>query len=151
MSVDYQESIDIGVPAEDAWPILADLERWPTWTASMLRIQRFDSGPLQSGQQVRIKQPRLPAQTWTITEVTPDRSFSWASSSPGVRSSGEHELLPNESGGCTATLRLTQEGPLARPIDLVLGRLIRRYVRMEAEGLKRRSESQHAKPPSGAG
>jgi hypothetical protein len=35
-------------------------------------------------------------------------------------------------------LTLTLSGPLARPTAMLFSRLIRRYVRMEAEGLRRK-------------
>ena len=38
-------------------------------------------------------------------------------------------------------LRLVQTGPLAAPVWLLMGRLVRRYVDLEAEGLRRRAES----------
>jgi hypothetical protein len=44
------------------------------------------------------------------------------------------------AGGCTATIRLTQRGPAAPLVGALLDGLTRRYLRMEAEGLKSRTE-----------
>ena len=63
---------------------------------------------------------------------------------------GEHVLTPRVAGGCTATLRLTQRGPAAWLVGALLDRMSRRYVRLEAEGLKARSEGRLASGASRA-
>ncbi len=68
------------------------------------------------------------------------RSFTWSAGSAVSRGVGEHVLTPRDNGGCTATLRLTQRGPGARLVGVLLHRITRRYLRMDAEGLKARSE-----------
>jgi hypothetical protein len=58
-----------------------------------------------------------------------------------VRNIGGHWAVDNGDGTCTAELTLSFAGPLARPITLVYGNLIRRYIRMEAEGLRKAAEA----------
>jgi uncharacterized membrane protein len=90
----YETTITIDAPADDVWAVLADVERWPEWTASMQKVERQGGGDLAVGTTVRIKQPRLPATTWHVTDVEPGRSFSWADSSPGVTTFADHRLVP---------------------------------------------------------
>jgi uncharacterized protein YndB with AHSA1/START domain len=135
-----QRSIDIDAPPSVVWSVLSDVERWPEWTASVSSMQRSRTGPLAVGERVVVSQPRLPTLTYTVTAVEAGRSFTWEAGSGVSRGVGEHVLTPRVDGGCTATLRLTQRGPGARLVGVVLDRITRRYLRMEAEGLKARSE-----------
>ena len=57
-----------------------------------------------------------------------------------MRSTGDHWAQESGDGRATVTLTLTLAGPLARLTALLYARLIRRYVRMEAEGLRRAVE-----------
>ena len=38
-----------------------------------------DGGPLAVGAKARIKQPRMFARVWEVTEFEPERSFTWQS------------------------------------------------------------------------
>jgi hypothetical protein len=57
-----------------------------------------------------------------------------------VVTTGGHYLLPGDAK-VTARLTIDQRGPGAPLIGLLYGRLTRRYVSQEAEGLKRLAES----------
>jgi uncharacterized protein YndB with AHSA1/START domain len=140
MTVVVQRSIDIDAPAATVWAVVSDVEHWPEWTASMSSVQRSRGGPLGVGERVTVRQPRLPTLTYTVTQLDDGRSFTWVAGNAASRAVGEHVLTPRADGGCTATLRLTHRGPAARVVGLVLDRLTRRYLRLEAEGLKARSE-----------
>lgn len=141
MTVVVQRSIDIDAPAATVWVVMSDVERWPEWNASVSSVRRSRTGPLVVGEQVVVAQPRLPTLTYTITALDDGRSFTWQAGNAVSRGVGEHVLTPRVAGGCTATLRLTQHGPAARLVGLLLDRITRRYVRAEAEGLKARSEA----------
>ena len=136
----YTETILVSAPAEVVWAVLADVARWPEWTESMREVALLDSPPLREGSRVRIKQPRLPTVTWTVEDVVPVRSFSWAAHSRGVHTVADHRLDPTPNG-TLVTLELRQNVPLAGVFHRLFGGLTRRYLRMEAEGLKRRAES----------
>jgi uncharacterized protein YndB with AHSA1/START domain len=141
MTVVVQRSIDIDAPAGTVWAVLRDVEKWPEWNASTASVRRSRTGPLAVGERVVVSQPRLPSATYTVTELDDGRSFAWEAGNALVRGVGEHVLTPRVGGGCTATLRLTQRGPAAWLAGLLLDGMVRRYVRMEAEGLKARSEA----------
>jgi uncharacterized membrane protein len=140
MTLVVQRSIDIDAPAPVVWAVMSDVERWPEWTASMSSVQRARTGPLAIGEQVVVAQPRLPTLIYTVTRVDDGRLFTWEAGNAASRGVGEHVLTPRIAGGCTATLRLSQKGPAARLVAALLDRLTRRYLRMEAEGLKARCE-----------
>lgn len=137
--MDYIRAEDVAAPLERIWQLLIDVEGWPRWTESMRRITRLDQGPLQVGSRSRVVQPRGRPMVWTVTELEPLQSFTWATHAPGLRLVGEHRL--ETAGDMVHTrLRLTTEGPLAGLASLTAGARIRSYVDMESAGLKRASE-----------
>jgi hypothetical protein len=96
------------------WDVLADVSRWPDWTASMTSVRPTEPGPIGPGSVVRIKQPKLPPATWRVTEFEPGSSFTWVSRAPGVTTTAWHRLDP-EGDRTRATVGISQHGPLGRP------------------------------------
>lgn len=135
----YTRTDIIAARPSEAWAVLADVEHWPDWTASMREITRLDPGPLRVGSTARVRQPTGPPMVWTVTELASERSFTWTASAAGIRFTGYHELTSTGSG-VEAVLTFTLTGPMAWLGRLLAGGRIRRYVDMEAEGLKRQSE-----------
>jgi uncharacterized membrane protein len=139
--MEYRTSIEIDAPPEKVWGVLTDLERWPEWTKSIRQIAVVDGSPLTPGAKIRIKQPRLPAAVWEVTELEPDRVFTWKATSGGVTTVGDHRLSISPAKRVVADLSIRQTGMLAWLVGLFTSSLSRRYVEMEAEGLKHRSET----------
>lgn len=137
----HEETIDINASVAETWAVMADVERWPSWTPTVKVVDLLSSGDFGVGSKVRVQQPRLPAVTWTVDKYVPGHSFSWIASSPGVVSEGHHRVDPT-SHGCRAVLGFAQSGRLVGLSDLVYRRLIANYVRTEALGLKRYVEQQ---------
>lgn len=140
----FETSVDIDAPPEIVWNLLKDVERWPDMTASMDRVELLDE-PFALGSRARVHQPKLPATVWTVTAFDENRTFTWESRSTGVTTTGAHEIVPAADGRSTVRLTLDQKGPLSPFFALLAGRLTRRYVTMEAEGLKAKAEQ---RPPS---
>jgi uncharacterized membrane protein len=136
----FERTIDIDAPAHQVWRLWTDVEDWPRWTASITSVRRLDSGPFGVGSKARVKQPRLPTTVWEVTECDPDASFVWVASSPGVRTVATHRITPADAGVSVLAV-VEQTGPLAPVVNLLLGSLTRRYLTMEAEGLKKAAES----------
>lgn len=116
---------------------MSDVERWPEWTASMTRVERLAEGPLSVGSKVRVKQPRLATAIFEVTHWTPGQRFDWVTSSAAVTGVARHIIEPIDSGS-EVTLSVEFSGPLAGVVGWWFGSLTRRYLAMEAEGLKRR-------------
>ena len=126
-------TFSIAAPAARVWAVMSDVERWPTWTASVTEVVL--DGPLVVGAVAKIRQPRLPATAWTVTELVPERSFTWESKAPGSRAVGEHEITPTGERTCEVRLGLEQTGPFGSVVGLLYRGLTERYVQMEADGL----------------
>lgn len=137
----HQVTVPIDAPAVVAWQLLADLERWPTWTESMTSVEPAGGGPLAPGLLVTVKQPKLRAVVMEVTEVDPGRSFTWVSRSPGIVTTAVHDVAETGPSTCELTLTFEMVGPLGSVTGVLFGGLIRRYVQMEADGLASAAES----------
>ena len=135
-----ERSINVSAPPDRVWSVLADVERWPEWTASMASVRHLDPAGLAVGARVRIKQPKLPPLIWRVTALEPGRSFDWITSSPGAVTVARHRIEPRV-GGSVVTLSVAQTGLLGAVMGRLLAKLSRRYVEMEALGLKKRAEA----------
>ena len=136
-----ETSVVIDATAAEVWSVLVDVDRWPAWTETVSELERLDTGPLGLGSRVRLKQPRLKAMVWHVTEIEAGTSFSWRSSGGGVTTTGGHRLRAGDNETTNVTLSIDQLGPLAPILGLFTARLTRRYLEMEAHGLKRRCET----------
>jgi uncharacterized protein YndB with AHSA1/START domain len=136
-----EKTIDIKAPRAKVWAALVDIQNWPLWSESMAKIERLGDGPFGMGSQVRITQPKLPVLVWQVVEFEPGASFAWQATSRGVTTLASHRVGETADGQSTVTLAIKQTGPLASLAGLALGNVTRRYVDMEAEGLKRYCES----------
>lgn len=136
---EFVKVVDVTASPERAWDVLADLPRWPEWTASMTRLTPLDAAPLGVGSRVRVEQPNLRPIVLEIVTWEPGRGFAWRGRQPGVRVFADHRLAP-APGGFRMTLSLRYGGLLGPVVGLLARRLAERYMAMEAEGLKRRSE-----------
>ena len=137
---DFRISTTIDAPAERVWAVLADVERWPEWTASVSRVELLTSAPLGTGSRVRIDQPKLRPAVWTVTLWQPGQCFVWESTNPGVKVVAEHVIAPS-AGGCTVTLAVHFSGLLGSVMGALNRKLTSHYLELEANGLKARSES----------
>ena len=131
------------LPAPAAGRVLSDVESWPEWTASVTSVRRLSSERLRVGSRVRIKQPGLPATVWTVSDLVEGEQFTWTADSPGVRTRASHRVA-GRADGSQATLWIEQGGVLGSVVGLLYGGLTRRYLQMEAAGLKQRSEESAA-------
>ena len=136
-------TIEIEAPTGVVWNVWRDVERWPEWTASVTRVEPLQNGPFAIGYRARVLQPKLPRAVWEVTEVEEGRRFVWIYTSPGVRLTASHRVEPTAKG-----TRAESFVEFSGPLGGLVGRLTRatteRYLTMEAEGLKARSEDAKA-------
>jgi hypothetical protein len=122
------------------WGALVDIEDWPSWTPSYKWIRRLDQGPLRVGSRAKVKQPGLRSSVWEVTHLDEARGFTWASSAGGVRVVGRHRLIP-DGDATRIILSIEQSGVLAGLIGRLYGKRIRRFVQLEAHGIKAAAEA----------
>jgi uncharacterized membrane protein len=138
--MEQTKTIEIAASPERVWEVLSDVEYWPEWTESVTFARRLEDGPLRPGSRTRLKQPRLPEAEWVVTELEPGRSFTWVSTGP-ARNTARHDIEALPGGGSRVRLGFESAGLLGALVGRLYGGMIKRYIGMEAEGLKRRAES----------
>lgn len=136
---DFKITKEINAPPEQVWTVLADVRRWPEWTASISEVHPLKVSPLGIGSKVQVVQPRLRPAIMTITEWEPGRGFVWEAKNPGLLAIAGHQLDPTSSG-CTVTLTVSYRGFLSFPVAIFARKLTKHYIELEATGLKARSE-----------
>lgn len=137
----FETTAEIDAPLDRVWATMTDVERWPEWTASMREVKILDGAAMALGSRVSIAQPRLGTLVWEVTEFRPGASFTWRNAGRGVATIGTHVLRATAGGLVVVTLGIGQSGRLAPVAGLALSGRIRRYVRMEADGLQRQCEA----------
>jgi uncharacterized protein YndB with AHSA1/START domain len=143
----FEITVDIDASPETVWRILADIETWPEWTTESMRsVRRLDRGEFTIGSRAEVRQPRLLATIWTVTELIPGRSFTWRATSPGVTATASHEVI-DRTGLVTVCLVIDQAGSLGWLFGRATARLTRRYLELESHGLKQRAESGQGEHP----
>jgi hypothetical protein len=135
-----ETTVTIDAAPEAVWPILVDVESWPSLTESMTSVERLDAGPLRVGSKVRITQPKLPPATWKVTEIVEYERFVWTARGPGFRSTAYHEITAVVGGKTQLRLAVEQAGPLAALVGRLGKDLTDRYIALESAGIKRRAE-----------
>jgi hypothetical protein len=123
------------------WEIYTDVERWPEWTASVERVVPLDGAAIEVGNRFEITQPRLPKVVWEVTAVDPGRSWTWRQHSPGSTALATHDVVPQGDQQALVRQRVEQRGPFGAVFGALTRRLTRRYLALESEGLKARSEA----------
>jgi uncharacterized membrane protein len=137
----FEASIDIAASAERVFSVYSDVERWPEWTKSVTSVERLDEGPLRVGSRARIRQPRLPVAVWEVTEIVPDRSFTWEAHGPGIVTTGSHLVNPLDGERAKATASLEQAGLLGPLMGRLTKRLTNEYLETEVRALTARCEA----------
>jgi uncharacterized protein YndB with AHSA1/START domain len=140
VGMEERTSIDVAAPPARVWEVLVDAERWPEWTDSVSKVRMLDSGPLAVGSRVEVSQPRIPTGTYTVTALVPGTAFTWEQRQPGSRVTAHHECAPLPDGGTRVDLQVVMSGAVGGVVGRLYRNLTRRYLAMEAAGLKTRAE-----------
>jgi hypothetical protein len=82
----------------------------------------------------------MPKLVWEVTEVHPGASWTWVQRSPGGLTEARHDVIPKTPLDSEVTQWLDQRGPVGAIVGVLMRRMTKRYLELEAEGLKTRSE-----------
>jgi uncharacterized protein YndB with AHSA1/START domain len=136
----YETSVEIAAPPERVWEVLCDVRQWPRWTPSVSGVDLLNGEQLRVGSRALVRQPKIQDMEWTVTALEPGQSFAWRAHNPGITVVAAHLIEP-AAAGSRLTLSVEQSGVCGLLLRPFIGGLTRRYMRMEAFGLKTRCES----------
>lgn len=143
-------SVEIDASPEVVWEVFTDVERWPEWTASVTNLVALDGPAIEVGRRFEIQQPKMPKLVWEVTEVDPGVSWTWSQRTPGGTTLATHEVVPQGDGRTLVRQRIDQRGPVGVVVGVLMRRLTRRYLELEARGLKTTSEGLRRRDGSSA-
>ncbi|MCW3839003.1 SRPBCC family protein [Micromonospora yasonensis] len=149
--MDYAETITTTAGTGPTWAALANVTSYPRWTTSMSNVEPLDGPSLDVGNRFRIRQPGLPTTVWRVCELRPGASFAWDAHAPGVHTVAYHRVDGQSDGTTRISIGIRQTGALAWLVALLTAARTRRYLRMEAAGLRAAAEAGAAPSPSPAG
>jgi uncharacterized membrane protein len=136
----FEKSIDIKATQQQVWEVLSDLEAWPRRIETVETVEVLNNPPVGLGSLVRLKQPKLPEGTWSITDWTPPSYFEWTQKTGGITSTAGHRIDALGDARSRLTLTLDMRGFLIPVIALFYKGLTNRYMTLEAEGMKHAAE-----------
>lgn len=122
------------------WAIISRLDDWHRLLPTIDDVTRTgSSGPVTVGSTFRVRQPGLPTADYVVTEWRPEEGFTWASTTPGVRTVATHAI---RSDGRASVLRLGigWSGPLAWLVRPLVTGKARRYIEQEASSFAQLAE-----------
>jgi uncharacterized membrane protein len=134
------DSIEIDAPAQLVWEVFSDVEHWPDWTASVTSLAGLDGPAIEVGKRFAIKQPGMQKLVWQVTAIDAGSSWTWVQRSPGVRVTARHDVIAQPGGRTLVRQQLDQAGVLGALVGRLMIKKTKRFLELEAQGLKARSE-----------
>ena len=135
-----EDSVEIDAPPHLVWEVFSDVQRWPEWTESVTSLVGRDGSDLAVGKRFAIKQPGMSKLVWKVTAIDPGSSWTWMQRSPGVLVSARHFVIGQPGGSTLVRQQLDQRGALGALVGRLMVKKTKRFLELEAQGLKARSE-----------
>lgn len=139
------ERVIVNASPSAIWQTLADVERWPRWTPTVLSVQPLTNHGLHVGSRYRVVQPKLRPAVYEVTECVPHQAFTWVVRSPGAKMIADHRLTAFDGSGTEVELSFSTEGLFGALLGSLYSKRIAEYVKTEARSLKQHCEKLAAK------
>ncbi len=110
---EYEHSEVTDASTDAVYALWADVARWPEWDTSIVSITI--DGPFAAGSRGTMVIEGLPPIPYTLTEVTPGRSFSDETAIPGALLRFIH-VVETTDGRTKVTHRVEIEGEQAQAL-----------------------------------
>lgn len=120
---------------EALWERVRIIEEWPSLTPSITSAKILGDGILALGSEILIKQPGAPESKWIVTEYVEGNSFTYEMRRSGLVSTAHHVVEAEMPTGASLTLIFAMQGKLAQVWGFLMGRKIRKFLKLEADGL----------------
>lgn len=132
--------VDINAPMARVWGVLSDVESWPRWTTTMTSVVGRAGSGLFLNAHFEIRQPRLRPSVMRVVELSDGESFTWMSSSLGLRATAGHTVMETGESRSQVELTFSLSGFIAPLVWVLYGRTIKEFVATEAASLKTECE-----------
>jgi carbon monoxide dehydrogenase subunit G len=139
------ERVVINASPAAIWQVLADVERWPTWTPTVLSVEPVTRDGFRVGAKYRVTQPKLRPAVYEVTERIPHQVFTWVQKAAGAKMIADHRLTAFDGSGTEVELSFSTEGLLGALLGSMYSKTIADYVKTEAKSLKQHCEMLAAK------
>lgn len=140
-----EEAITIGLPVEEVFAYLSDVEHLAEWAAEVQSTTVTETGPVRVGmpfqQTIRIVGRTFEAPM-AVTVYDPPRRFEFARTSGPMRARIDFALAPVESGTRVVQTFEGESGGLLRLADSLLAGTMSRQTRANLTTLKTLLESE---------
>ncbi|MGE3857915.1 MAG: SRPBCC family protein [Dehalococcoidia bacterium] len=134
-----EERFSVAAPRQRVWDVSVDIARWPEWNPTVDRVEVRTPGPMRTGWTARLKQPGNAPGTWTVTRVEEPGLFEWETRTLGMVVTARHVLA--DAGDATdVTLSIDVTGPATFLFGWIVARVSRKFLPMEAAGLRAECE-----------
>lgn len=137
----FETSVEIGASQQRVWEILAGIEAWPRLLETVDEAEVLTPEPVGVGSRVRLRQPKLPEGVYEITAWEAPAFFAWTQRASGASTTAGHRVDALDAGRARLTLTVELKGLLIPIMGRFYKDLTNRYLRLEAEGIKRAAES----------
>lgn len=138
------ERVIIQATPAAVWRVLADIERWPTWTPTVEHVQPLTADGLRIGARYRITQPKLRPAVYEVTECSPHKAFTWVQKAAGAKMIADHRLIGDDAS-TEVELSFSTEGLMGAILGSMYAKRIAEYVKTEARSLRMHCEQLAAK------
>lgn len=133
--VSYLFACESSLSADSLWERVRNIEEWPKRTPSITSAEILGDGTLARGSEIVIKQPGAPESKWIVTEYSEGNSFTYEMRRAGLVTTAFHVVEAEMPTGSSLTLIFSMQGRLAKVLGVLMGRKVRKFLQLEAEGL----------------
>ena len=137
--VSFLFSLESSLSADALWERVRNVEEWPKRTASISSAKILGGESLAEGSEIVMKQPGAPESKWIVTEYSEGNSFTYEMRRSGLITTAHHVVEAELPAGSSLTLIFAMQGRLAKVWGVLMGRKIRTFLQLEAEGLTKAS------------
>ena len=136
----WERTVEINTSPAHVWSVMAEVGKWPEWTASILSVEEVSPG-FGLGGSALVHAKGTPKSKYTVTRWEPGAGFNWQTRVRGASAIAGHWIEGAGEGRSRVTLSVEVRGPIAALLKPVLGRRFAPNIETEAQGLKRRCEA----------
>lgn len=144
----FEHTLETTAPAERVWQLWADVAGWPRWDTALVSARL--EGPFAHNAQGRLQSKGSPESVFTVVELEPGRSYTFAVPLLFAELRVRRSLAPTPAGA-RFTHQVSFVGPLGWLFGLLLGRQFRGMLPEVMQQLRALAEQPRNAPVAAEG